>query len=189
MGYAVARAAMESGAEVTLVSGRTELAVPVGAQVIRVVTAQEMLDAVTSKVSGADIFIGVAAVADYRVANRQEHKIKKDTAATLTLELTPNPDILEAIASRRDPPFCVGFAAESRDLERHAQEKRQRKNVPLLAANLVQSALGAEDNELVLFDDNGTHRLPRSSKLAQARALVRHIARLYKPSRATVVAR
>lgn len=189
MGYAVTRAAIEAGAEVTLVTGRTELAPPPGARVVRVVTAQEMFDAVTARAAEADIFIGVAAVADYRVANRQEHKIKKDSTPGLTLELAPNPDILAAVAGRGNPPFCVGFAAESRDLERHAQEKRRRKNVPLMAANLVQTALGTEDNELVLFDDAGIHRLGRSTKLGQARALVRHIARLYKLSRATVSAR
>jgi phosphopantothenoylcysteine decarboxylase/phosphopantothenate--cysteine ligase len=167
MGYAVARAAIEAGAEVTLVTGRTELTPPAGAKLVQVVTAQEMFDAVIAGAADADIFIGVAAVADYHVANRQEHKIKKDSAAALTLELAP----------------------ESRDLERYAQEKRQRKNVPLMAANLVQNALGAEDNELVLFDDGGIHRLARSAKLEQARALVRHIARLYKPARAAVPAR
>jgi phosphopantothenoylcysteine decarboxylase/phosphopantothenate--cysteine ligase len=188
MGYAVARAAIEAGAEVTLVTGRTELAPPSGAKVVRVVTAQEMFDAVTARAGDADIFVAVAAVADYRVTNRQEHKIKKDTAAGLTLELAPNPDILEAVASRRNPPFCVGFAAESRELERHAQEKRRRKNVPLIAANLVQTALGSQDNELVLVDDTGIHRLGRTGKLDQARALVRHVARLYKPSPAAVSA-
>jgi len=189
MGYAVARAALEAGAVVTLVTGKTGIVPPSGAAVVPVVTAQEMFDAVTARAGEADIFIGVAAVADYHVANRQEHKIKKDSAGALTLDLAPNPDILQAVASRRNPPFCVGFAAESRDLERHAQEKRERKNVPLLAANLVQNALGAEENELVLFDAQGSHRLARSSKLEQARALIRHIARLYKPSRATVTAR
>ncbi|MGH8632220.1 MAG: bifunctional phosphopantothenoylcysteine decarboxylase/phosphopantothenate--cysteine ligase CoaBC [Burkholderiales bacterium] len=189
MGYAVARAALEAGAEVTIVSGRTELPSPMGVKLVHVVTAKEMFDAVTARMGDADIFVGVAAVADYHVANRQEHKIKKDSAAALTLELAPNPDILEAVAKRSNPPFCVGFAAESRDLEHYAQEKRRRKNVPLIAANLVQSALGAEHNELVLVDDSGIHRLPRSTKLDQARALVRHIARLYKPSRATVSVR
>lgn len=188
MGYAVARAALEAGAEVTLVTGRTELTPPGGVKLVRVVTAKEMFDAVGAKAAETDIFIGVAAVADYHVANRQEHKIKKDSTAALTLELGPNPDILEAVAGRRNPPFCVGFAAESENLERHAQEKRRRKNVPLMAANLVQSALGAEDNELVLIDDGGVHRLARSTKLEQARALVRHIARLYRPSRAAVSA-
>jgi phosphopantothenoylcysteine decarboxylase/phosphopantothenate--cysteine ligase len=188
MGYAVARAAGEAGAEVTLVSGRTGLSPPSSASLISVVTAREMHDAVMSRLSKTDIFIAVAAVADYRVSNRDEHK-KKKTEAGLKLEFTENPDILEAVAARDGAPFCVGFAAESRNLEEYASEKRQRKNIPLLAANLVQDALGSEDNELVLIDDEGMHRLARSSKLHQARSLIRHITKLYKPSRKRVTAR
>lgn len=188
MGYAVARAAGEAGAEVTLVSGKTGLSPPSSASLISVVTAQEMHDAVMSQLPHTDIFISVAAVADYRVSNRDEHK-KKKTKAGLKLEFTENPDILESVASRDGAPFCVGFAAESRDLETYASEKRLRKNIPLLAANLVQDALGSEDNELVLIDDDGMHRLPRSSKLHQARSLIRHITKLYKPSRKSVATR
>jgi phosphopantothenoylcysteine decarboxylase/phosphopantothenate--cysteine ligase len=187
MGYAVARAAGEAGAEVTLVSGRTGLTPPSSASLISVVTAREMHDAVMSRLSKTDIFIAVAAVADYRVSNRDEHK-KKKTAAGLKLEFTENPDILEAVAAHDGAPFCVGFAAESRNLEEYASEKRQRKNIPLLAANLVQDAIGSEDNELLLIDDEGMHRLARSSKLHQARSLIRHITRLYKPSRKPVAA-
>jgi phosphopantothenoylcysteine decarboxylase/phosphopantothenate--cysteine ligase len=187
MGYAVARAAGEAGAEVTLVSGRTGLSPPSSASLISVVTAREMHDAVMSRLSQTDIFIAVAAVADYRVSNRDEHK-KKKTQAGLKLEFTENPDILEAVAAHDGAPFCVGFAAESRNLEEYASEKRQRKNIPLLAANLVQDAIGSEDNELVLIDDEGMHRLARSSKLHQARSLIRHITRLYKPSRKPVTA-
>jgi len=188
MGYAVARAAGEAGAEVTLVSGRTGLSPPSSASLISVVTAREMHDAVMSRLSQTNIFIAVAAVADYRVSNRDEHK-KKKTQAGLKLEFTENPDILESVAARDDAPFCVGFAAESRNLEEYAREKRQRKNIPLLAANLVQDAIGSEDNELVLIDDEGMHRLARSSKLHQARSLIRHITKLYKPSRKPVTAR
>lgn len=188
MGYAVARAAAEAGAKVTLVTGRTGLQRPSSASVIDVVTAQEMHDAVMSQLPQTDIFISVAAVADYRVSNRDEHK-KKKTDAGLKLEFTPNPDILESVAARADAPFCVGFAAESRDLEKYAKEKRLRKNIPLLAANLVQDALGSEHNELVLIDDEGSHRLARSSKLHQARSLIRHITKLYKPSHKPVAAR
>lgn len=188
MGYAVARAAIESGAAVTLISGDTCLEPPRAAELVRVTTAREMLDAVMARVSGCDIFVSVAAVADYHAKKRQEHKIKKNGGG-LTLELAPNPDILEAVMSRPNPPFCVGFAAESQDLDSNAEEKRRRKKLPLLAANLVQSALGAEDNELVLFDDAGRHPLPRSSKLDQARQLIRHIARLYNPARAQAPAR
>jgi phosphopantothenoylcysteine decarboxylase/phosphopantothenate--cysteine ligase len=179
MGYAVAQAAVEAGAQVTLVSGRTELAPPPRAQTIGVVTAQEMLDAVNARVSDCDIFIGVAAVADYRIAQPSKQKLKKQDQA-LTLQLEPTVDILATVAGRAKPPFCVGFAAESHDLDRFAEEKRRRKKLPLLAANLAQDAIGAEDNELVLFDDAGRHPLGKGPKLAQARALVQHIARLYR---------
>jgi phosphopantothenoylcysteine decarboxylase/phosphopantothenate--cysteine ligase len=179
MGYAVAQAAIEAGAQVTLVSGRTELAPPPRAQTIGVVTAQEMLDAVNAHVSDCDVFISVAAVADYRIAQPSKQKLKKQDQA-LTLQLEPTVDILATVAGRAKPPFCVGFAAESHDLDRFAEEKRRRKKLPLLAANLAQDAIGAEDNELVLFDDAGRHPLGKGPKLAQARALVQHIARLYR---------
>ena len=185
MGYAVARAAREAGAEVTLVSGRTGLQPPSSVAVINVVTAQQMHDAVMAHLPQTDIFISVAAVADYRVRNKQEHKIKK-TSGGLQLEFESNPDILESVAAIKNGPFCVGFAAESRDIETYAKQKRQRKNIPLIAANLVQDAIGSDENELVLVDDEGLHRLPRSSKLHQARGLIRHITRLYKPAQRTV---
>lgn len=185
MGYAVARAAIEAGARVTLVSGPTALEPPPAAQTIRVETAREMLDAVNAHVKGADIFIAVAAVADYYVANSSVQKIKKEGGVP-SLELALNPDIVESIAKRSNPPFCVGFAAESEKLEEHAEAKRRRKKLPLLAANLVQSAIDADDNELVLFDDEGSHRLARSSKLDQARMLIRHVARLYQPRKSAI---
>jgi len=178
MGYAVAQAALEAGAEVTLVSGPTALTPPAGAAVVPVTSSQDMLEAVQARVDGADIFVAVAAVADYRVRQASERKIKKSDQS-LTLELEPTVDILQTVASRPSPPFCVGFAAESHDLEKHAQEKRARKKLPLLAANVAQDAIGSEDNALILFDDRGRHALPRGPKLEQARALVRHIAGLY----------
>jgi phosphopantothenoylcysteine decarboxylase/phosphopantothenate--cysteine ligase len=187
MGYAVASAALEAGATVTLISGPTAIAPPPAAHLIRVETALQMKDAVNAQIGGTDIFIAVAAVADYRVANTSAQKIKKDGGVP-KLELVLNPDIVESVASRAGAPFCVGFAAESEKLEENAEAKRRRKKLPLLAANLVQSAIEADDNELVLFDDNGTHRLGRSSKLDQARLLVRHIARLYKPRKSAVPA-
>jgi phosphopantothenoylcysteine decarboxylase/phosphopantothenate--cysteine ligase len=146
-----------------------------------------MLDAVNAYVGKCDIFIGVAAVADYHVGNRKQQKIKKDNGVQ-TLELAPNPDLIEAVARRPNPPFCVGFAAESEKLEQNAEAKRRRKNLPLLAANLAQAAIGADDNELVLFDDDGAHRLARASKLELARALIRHIAKLYRPRKTPVTA-
>ena len=179
MGYAVAQAALERGAEVTLISGPVALRAPPGAEVVNVVSAGEMFEAVKRKVAQADIFIGVAAVADYRAAQTSPQKIKKDDAA-LTLQLVPNPDILGYVAALPQPPFCVGFAAESEKLREHATAKRKKKNIPLLAANLAQDAIGSDDNELLLFDAAGEHRLPRADKLATARALVRHAVTLYK---------
>ncbi len=179
MGYAVAQAALEMGAEVTLVSGPTALEKPRGAQAVDVTSATEMFEAVKQRVAGTDIFIGVAAVADYRVAQPSAQKIKKGDGL-LTLELLPNPDILAYVAGLPQPPFCVGFAAESEKLREHAASKRAAKKIPLLAANLAQHAIGADENELILFDDAGEHPLPRADKLAQARALLRHAAKLYR---------
>lgn len=178
MGYAIAQAAKEMGAEVTLVSGPTALPQPIGVQRKDVTSAAEMFDAVKQHVDAADIFIAVAAVADYRVARTSEQKIKKSDAA-LTMELIPNPDILAYVANLPKPPFCVGFAAESENLREHATEKRKKKNIPLLAANLAQNAIGKDENELVLFDDAGEHVLPRADKLTLARSLLRHAASLY----------
>ncbi len=178
MGYALARAAIAAGAEVTLVSGPVSLAAPVGADMERVQTAAEMFDAVKKHAAKADIFIGVAAVADFRVSAPHKHKIKKTGDKGLTLDFAPNPDILAWVASRPKPPFCVGFAAESRNLDAYADEKRRRKKVKLMIANLAQSAIGADDNEVSLLDDAGTHRLPRAPKTVVARQIIEHIAAL-----------
>ena len=177
MGYAVARAALEAGAHVILVSGPACLAPPSDAKLISVTSAQQMLEAVNQAIPGMDIFIGVAAVADYYVLNPSEQKIKKD-AHILTLELAPNPDIVANVVNLANPPFCVGFAAESENLYEFAEMKRRRKNLPLLAANLIQDALGGDDSELILFDDNGAHPLGRAPKIVLARQLIRHIAKL-----------
>jgi phosphopantothenoylcysteine decarboxylase/phosphopantothenate--cysteine ligase len=179
MGYAIVQAALELGAKVTLISGPVALASLNGSQTVNVTSAAEMFEAVKQQVANADMFIGVAAVADYRVAQPSEQKIKKSDAA-LTLELIPNPDILAYVASLPKPPFCVGFAAESEKLREHAAAKRKKKNIPLLAANLAQNAIGSDDNELILFDDAGEHVLPRTDKLTLARALLRHAVALYK---------
>jgi phosphopantothenoylcysteine decarboxylase/phosphopantothenate--cysteine ligase len=178
MGYAIARAAIAAGAEVTLISGPVSLAAPVGANMERVQTAAEMFDAVKKHATKADIFIGVAAVADYRVSAPRKHKIKKTGDKGLTLDFVPNPDILAWVASRPKPPFCVGFAAESRNLDAYADEKRRRKKVKLMIANLAQAAIGADDNEVSLLDDAGTHRLPRAPKTVVARQIIEHIAAL-----------
>jgi phosphopantothenoylcysteine decarboxylase/phosphopantothenate--cysteine ligase len=181
MGYAVARAAIEAGAEVTLVTGPTCLTPPTAAKTIAVTSAQQMLEAVNKEIAETDIFISVAAVADYYVLNPSEQKIKKD-AHILTLELAPNPDIVANVMNLPNPPFCVGFAAESENLYEFAEMKRRRKNLPLLAANRVQDAIGQEDNELILFDDEGTHPLPRAPKIVLARQLIAHVAKLYHHS-------
>ena len=179
MGYAITQAALEQGAKVVLVSGPTALAKPQGAQGVDVVSAAQMFEAVKQRASDCDIFIAVAAVADYRVAQPSKQKIKK-SAANFTLELVPNPDILAYVAGLPNPPFCVGFAAESENLAEYAEQKRRAKKLPLLVGNLAQQAIGSDDNELVLFDDNGSHILPRTDKLTLARLLMRHIAQRYE---------
>lgn len=187
MGYALARAAIAAGAEVTLVSGPVSLAAPVGARMEHVQTAAEMFDAVKKHVTKADIFIGVAAVADYRVSTPRKHKIKKTGDKGLTLDFVPNPDILGWVASRPKPPFCAGFAAESRNLDAYADEKRRRKKVKLMIANLAQSAIGADDNEVSLLDDAGIRRLPRAPKTVVARQIIEHIAALCGAARRKAV--
>lgn len=177
MGYALARACRDAGAEVTLVSGPTALPSPTGITVIPVQSAQHMLATVEASLPGQHVFISVAAVADYRVANTSEHKLKKQDGGPPTLTLVENPDILASVAARPDAPFCVGFAAESQNLLDFAEQKRTRKRVPLLVANLAQQAMGADDNEVVLLDDAGRHPLPRQSKDDTARAIVAHLAR------------
>lgn len=182
MGFAVARAAREAGADVTLVAGPTALAAPAGVLVKHVTSAQDMLGAVEAALGDCHIFISVAAVADYTPLHPQEQKIKKD-ARILALELAPTPDILANVASRANPPFCVGFAAESEKLDEFAEAKRKRKHLPLLAANIAQDSIGSDESEIILFDDQGRHPLPRAPKLEQARRLIRHIARLYPSGR------
>jgi phosphopantothenoylcysteine decarboxylase/phosphopantothenate--cysteine ligase len=176
MGYAVARAAQEAGAEVTLVSGPVSLATPAGVARIDVRTAQEMFEAVKKRAPSSDVFIAVAAVADYKVKNPSTQKIKKANGRDVTLELAENPDILAYVAGMKNGPFCVGFAAESEKLAQHAKEKRAKKNLPLLAANLAQDALGADTNSIVLYDDRGEHPLGTGAKLELARKLVEHVA-------------
>ncbi len=178
MGYAVARAARHAGAEVTLVSGPVGFAAPQGVDRVDVRSALEMHAAVLARAADSDIFIGVAAVADYRVANAAEHKLKKESGGIPAIELVENPDILAEVAALPDGPFCVGFAAESRNLEEYAQRKRRRKNIPLIAGNLIQDGFGGDDNRLVLFDDAGAHPLAPAPKSTLARQLVEHIAQL-----------
>lgn len=178
MGYAVARAARQAGAAVTLVSGPVGFAAPQGVDRINVRSALEMHAAVMARAATSDIFIGVAAVADYRVDNAAEHKLKKDNGGIPAIELIENPDILAEVAALSGGPFCVGFAAESRNLEEYAQAKRRKKNIPLIAGNLIQEGFGGDDNRLVLFDDKGTHPLTPAPKSELARQLIEHIADL-----------
>ncbi|WP_334188731.1 bifunctional phosphopantothenoylcysteine decarboxylase/phosphopantothenate--cysteine ligase CoaBC [Noviherbaspirillum sp.] len=178
MGYAIARAAREAGAEVTLVSGPTALAAPYGLHRINVHTAQQMYDVVLSHAADQDIFVAVAAVADWRVANVSEQKLKKTAdGGAPQLQFEQNPDILAAVAALPKKPYCVGFAAESEQLLRYGEEKRQRKGIPLLVGNIGHQTFGKDDNELVLFDEQGQIHLPRADKQALARHLVAEIAR------------
>ncbi len=179
MGYAVARAAVEAGAHVTLISGPTGLAAPSKVDRVDVTSAEDMLSAVKKRVTKADVFVSVAAVADYRPAKTSAQKIKKSDSA-MSVELVPNTDILAYVSGLPKAPFCVGFAAESEKLAEYAEAKRKRKKLPLLAANLAQDAIGADENEIILFDDAGAHPLPRAPKEVVARQLVEHIARLYR---------
>jgi phosphopantothenoylcysteine decarboxylase/phosphopantothenate--cysteine ligase len=182
MGYAIARAAVEAGAKVTLVTGPVSLEAPVTARVERVESASDMFNAVKKHAKAADIFIGVAAVADYRVDTTSKQKIKR-TDADLTLKLVPNPDILAWVAALPKPPYCVGFAAESQKLHEFADAKRRKKKVPLMVANLAQDAIGADDNEVTLLDDKGIQTLPRAPKPELARQLVAYIAKVYRSQR------
>jgi phosphopantothenoylcysteine decarboxylase/phosphopantothenate--cysteine ligase len=177
MGYALARACRDAGAEVVLVSGPTALTAPVGIERLEVTSALEMQQAVLGRVAHSDVFIAVAAVADYRVKNRAEHKHKKGEAPPV-IDLEENPDILRTVSALPAAPFCVGFAAESRNLLDFAEAKRRSKKLPMLVANLVQTAMGAEHNEVVILDDAGASPLPAMSKAEVARAIVQHLAAL-----------
>jgi phosphopantothenoylcysteine decarboxylase/phosphopantothenate--cysteine ligase len=178
MGYAIARAAHEAGAEVTLVSGPVNLPCPHGVLRVDVSSARQMCDAVLHRVANSDVFVAVAAVADYRPAKPAGQKIKKDGSAPPALELVQNPDILAEVAARPEPPLCVGFAAESENLHEYAEKKRRAKKIPLIVGNLIQHGFGGDDNTLILFDDDGQHPLAPAPKIELARQLVARIATL-----------
>ncbi|HEU4852318.1 MAG TPA: bifunctional phosphopantothenoylcysteine decarboxylase/phosphopantothenate--cysteine ligase CoaBC [Telluria sp.] len=180
MGYAIARAAREAGAEVVLVSGPTSLPTPHGVRRIDVQSAQQMNRAVMDALKGVHVFVGVAAVADWRVTNASEQKMKKQEGATPTLEFEENPDILASVAATTSIsgwPYCVGFAAESEKLEDFGAAKRERKGIPLLVGNIGHNTFGQDDNTIMLFDENGHTVLPRADKLTLARQLVSEIAK------------
>ena len=176
MGFAVARAAAEAGAEVTLVAGPVSQPTPRRVARVDVTTALEMRQAVLDRIPGCHVFVSVAAVADYRPATAAPQKIKKGVQER-TLALVANPDILAEVAALPKPPFCVGFAAESENLAEYAEAKRQAKKLPLLVGNLVQHGLGRDENTVILFEDRGQHPIPPGSKLAVAREIVARIAR------------
>jgi phosphopantothenoylcysteine decarboxylase/phosphopantothenate--cysteine ligase len=175
-GFALARAARDAGAEVTLVAGPTSLATPRGIKRVDVTTASEMHDAVMRGLP-VDVFVAVAAVADWRVANPSNRKIKKTAKSTPpSLQFEPNQDILADVAALPAPPFCIGFAAESEDVVANAKRKLASKKVPLVIANLAQDAFGADSSELFLVEAAGVTPLPHADKLAQARRLIAEIA-------------
>ena len=177
MGFAIARAAQEAGAKVTLVAGPVALATPRHVRRIDVQSALQMFDAVLPLASGFDVFVATAAVADWRPVSAADHKIKKDgSGAVPTLAFSENPDILASVARLNPPPFCVGFAAESQDLARHARDKLVRKRLPLVVGNLGPATFGRDDNSLLLIDAEGERALPTADKLSLARELVREIA-------------
>ncbi len=181
MGFAIARAAREAGAEVTLVAGPVHLPSPRGVHRQNVLTAQQMFDTVVPQASQYDVFVATAAVADWRPVSSAEHKIKKEGTKTVpSFELTENPDILAAVAGLSEAPYCVGFAAESERLLEHARAKMLRKGIPLIVGNLGPATFGRDDNALLLIDAHTDQAMPpdgsRADKLTLARALMQNIA-------------
>jgi len=177
MGFAIARAAQEAGATVTLVAGPVSLDTPRHVVRIDVRSAQQMHDAVLPLAAEHDVFVATAAVADWRPAECGAQKIKKDGSGRApSIAMSENPDILAAVARLPQRPYCVGFAAESHDLAKHARDKRLRKNVPLIVGNIGPATFGRDDNALLLVDAHGERELPSAGKLQLARALVAEIA-------------
>lgn len=179
MGFAIARAAAEAGADVTLVAGPVHLSTPRGVQRINVQSAQQMFDAVLPLAAHHHAFIATAAVADWRPAQTHEHKLKKAEGGAIapTIAMAENPDILAAVAKLPKPPYCVGFAAESEKLAEHADAKRRRKGIPLIVANLGPATFGRDDNALLLIDEHGQRELPRADKLSLARELITELSK------------
>ncbi len=176
-GYAIARAAREAGAEVVLVSGPSPLPTPYGVSRINVESARQMHAAVMQNAMDSDLFISVAAVADWHVVNSSEQKLKKTPGGSAPeLKFEPNPDILADVAALQNGPWCVGFAAETENLREHAEAKRRRKGVPLLVGNLAQKVMDADVTEMVLFEEGGQTALSPQPKLQAARALISAIA-------------
>ena len=182
MGFAIARAAQEAGAQVTLVAGPVHLPTPRGVARIDVQSARQMAQAVLPIAADHDVFIATAAVADWRPVSQSQHKLKKDGSGQVpVLEMIENPDVLAEVARLPRRPYCVGFAAESHDLLRHTREKRVRKNVPLLVGNIGPATFGQDHNALLLVDEQGHRELPHADKLSLARALIADIAARLTP--------
>jgi phosphopantothenoylcysteine decarboxylase/phosphopantothenate--cysteine ligase len=177
MGYALAESAADMGAEVTLISGATALTISNRVKNLTASSAEAMYQAVMTNISNQDIFISVAAVTDFSPTQPSVQKIKKN-ASSLTLELKPNKDILAEVSSLPNAPFCVGFAAETQDLLKHAETKRQTKKLPLLVANLVGESMGQDEASIILLDNNGAHALPRASKKVLANEILTHLSRV-----------
>lgn len=177
MGYAIAQAAFEMGADVTLISGASALKPPAGVRVISAASANKMYQSVMQHIAAQDIFISVAAVADYSPAETSVQKIKK-SKSSLTIELKLNKDILAEVASLPNPPFCVGFAAESENLLEYAEAKRRSKKLPLIVANLIDDSMGLDENQATLLDDKAAHALPKATKYLVAQMLLEHIANM-----------
>lgn len=183
MGYALAAAAVKAGAEVVLISGPVSLPTPAGVQRLNVESAEQMLAAALELAPAADIFIGAAAVADYRPVAIADQKIKKGQEELMELRLVKNPDIIATIARLEKRPFTVGFAAETESVLAFARSKLERKNLDLVIANDVsQSGIGfnADENEVTLVSARGDYKLPRNNKQALAHTLIQQIAELMK---------
>ena len=186
MGFAIARAAMEAGAEVHLIAGPCDLETPLEAtgKITRtnVVSANEM-HAATLRATNCDVFFAVAAVADWGIAKPAKEKIKRQGKEAPSIEFTANPDILLDVAKTvkmkggKPYPYCVGFAAESIDLETHASEKRQRKGIPMIVGNIGPDTFGSDLNQLLVIDDTGSKKIAKAEKLQLARQLIQMVAK------------
>ena len=178
MGYAIAEALRNAGADVVLVSGPTSIAPPARITIHRVTTSSQMLDAVRTNISGVDLFFAVAAVADYTPAAPKAQKMKKSTE-NLSIPVVPTTDILAWVASQPSPPFCVGFAAESDNIVENARKKREKKGIAMIVANSAMSAIGADNNQVTIIDAAEEYPLVRAPKAEIARQVVEHAIKLY----------
>ena len=177
MGYALADALIKQGAAVILVTGPVAITPPYGVRLISVMSAEEMLNAVMTYVAECEVFFSVAAVADYKPAISHSQKIKKNKEE-LTLDLVPTVDILASVAALPRAPFCVGFAAETNNVEDYARQKRLTKNIPVIIANHAQQALGHDDNEVTIIDENGQYPLTKANKSVIAELIIDHVIKL-----------